>query len=412
MKRRQRRYCGAFSLVELLVVIGIIVILVGILIPVVSKVKQASYAANTKNEISQIEGACERYYQDFGAYPGPFSNDQLEGQGPQGTGIFSPDAPTAAGGPTTPLNFANNIPAPGLTSGGFYPQPGQPVATATKGQYVTSSENLVLGLMGGLEYQASVNGVGSVVCDPYPIGFIPPGAGATSTSGLVGGGPLNLNPQSSTGSSQPYLTDMAYLSNNYATGQHYAYQGQTGISAMDSAIPVFVDQYPDAMPILYMRARKGAHGVVCNYWGGSNTTDAAGATTIINDPISGKPAHYQYDIFELDPYTLQNSSTKTSIGVPQPAGGNPANNGLQDLDTHYTYYSTPQPLATYVTNPNSWYDNAISYLYNPAVAPPAPPNDQNYYGAPQRADSYILITAGPDRCYGTADDITNFGNVR
>ncbi len=32
-------------------------------------------------------------------------------------------------------------------------------------------------------------------------------------------------------------------------------------------------------------------------------------------------------------------------------------------------------------------------------------------GVPRQKDGYILISAGPDRVYGTTDDLTNFGPV-
>ena len=59
-----------FSLVELLVVIGIIALLVGILIPVVASVRRAAYDASTKATISALQNACTRYQTDFRAYPG------------------------------------------------------------------------------------------------------------------------------------------------------------------------------------------------------------------------------------------------------------------------------------------------------------------------------------------------------
>ncbi|HMB95180.1 MAG TPA: prepilin-type N-terminal cleavage/methylation domain-containing protein, partial [Tepidisphaeraceae bacterium] len=71
-----RRY-AAFTLIELLVVIGIIGLLTGILIPIVGRVRMSVRTASTQALLSQLSGACDRYYTDFHAYPGPFSNDQI-----------------------------------------------------------------------------------------------------------------------------------------------------------------------------------------------------------------------------------------------------------------------------------------------------------------------------------------------
>src|SRR5512133_3397557 len=65
-----------FTLVELLVVIGIIVILIGLLIPAVGYVRTAARVSSTQSLLVQLQGACEQYYQDFRAYPGPLYNDQ------------------------------------------------------------------------------------------------------------------------------------------------------------------------------------------------------------------------------------------------------------------------------------------------------------------------------------------------
>lgn len=121
MKRR------AFTLVELLVVLMVIIALIGLLIPVVGKVRQAAQRADTQQLISNIRNGIERYYTDFRAYPGPLSNDQVQ------HGVVPPGA---------------------------------------NGK-VTMAENLVLGLLGGLtlgtsgvEYNADLVGSGPQSLNP------------------------------------------------------------------------------------------------------------------------------------------------------------------------------------------------------------------------------------------------------
>src|SRR5438105_929600 len=131
MPATPRRRFG-FTITELLVVIGIIVILMGILFPVITKIRLAARTADTQNEISQLSNACNSYYTTFHAYPGPLSNDYIEG-------VNGTPSPGTIATPTKhPLElFMQGSP------------PTFPAMTGSPFQ-ITSSENLVLGLMGGL----------------------------------------------------------------------------------------------------------------------------------------------------------------------------------------------------------------------------------------------------------------------
>src|SRR4051812_3786557 len=102
-----------FTLVELLVVIGIIIVLIGILLPVLGHVRKAAWGASSQASIMNLASAIERYRQEFNAYPGLFGNSSFNAQGL----------------------------APMQTSAGT--------------TNITMSENLVLSLLGGFEPQSS-----------------------------------------------------------------------------------------------------------------------------------------------------------------------------------------------------------------------------------------------------------------
>ena len=64
---RHRRL--AFSLVELLVVIGMIVLLIGILVPVVTRVRDQSRRTQCASNLRQIGVGLHRYFNEFSALP-------------------------------------------------------------------------------------------------------------------------------------------------------------------------------------------------------------------------------------------------------------------------------------------------------------------------------------------------------
>jgi prepilin-type processing-associated H-X9-DG protein/prepilin-type N-terminal cleavage/methylation domain-containing protein len=67
--RTRRNATGAFSLIELLVVIGVIAILAALLLPALSKVKQSAKTTQCKNNIRQLGTALELYSGENASYP-------------------------------------------------------------------------------------------------------------------------------------------------------------------------------------------------------------------------------------------------------------------------------------------------------------------------------------------------------
>jgi len=278
-----------FTLIELLVVIGIIVVLISILVPVVASARRSAQAADSRNQVKNIANACDRYYNDFQAYPGIFANAQC-----RLTGSYPGATPPAV---LTP--------------------------TATPGP-ISMSENLVITLLGG-------NG-GTAAAPSY-----------VSTD--VGRGVLSYSTVPKRYA--PYLeATPASISMNGAKLDRGGWfgMGEATLGA-NTGVPEFIDRFPGAMPILYFRAKVGA----------AAAADITGGL--------------QYDAREFTAYakpTAADPSYPTKPGIPP---------GASSRDF------------------NDW----NTYFMNTSLA-----------GTARQQDTYILISPGVDRTYGTADDITNF----
>lgn len=345
-----------FTLIELLVVVGIIGVLVAILIPVIGKVRTQSYVADTKNSLNQLVSSIERYHTDFKAYPGPLTNDQIRLTG------FNPAAATVAGFDTTNTYFDK----------------------------ITGTENLVLGLLGGLRFQGAV-----IVYDPS----------------MVGRGPVNLN-SANPKKYEPYAdmkdTSMKANSAGLMTGAYT----DGDFDADDSIIPEFVDRFPESMPLLYARARVGAARS-----NPSTTPPPVDDNGVVN-PVASRDPNQQYDLDQIIGYTGVFSGTRGSLTLQTgafPATGNSIGRG-KDLNGKMMDGVTPKDTQVIIHGlrnvdvtktmtqgqPSFIYPfDAYSYLQNPA--------NKN---SPRAKDTYILIAAGADRVYGTEDDITSFGDLK
>lgn len=347
---KQDRRRDAFTLVELMVVVGIIAVLISVLIPVIASVRGRAYDANTKNWVQQLSGAIERYQSDYRAYPGPIPDNLITNTGADGSdfggvgGAFTVGVPASVQGfDTNPGNLTTNI---------------------------TGAENLVLGLLGGLRATGTAGAL-QLVYDPS----------------IVGLGPMSLN-TASPKRGTPYLDAIDLIWRQGPNGKTGAFADGTG-NANDTLVPEFVDKYPGAeMPILYLRARRGVPAVA--------TPTAVNNSVITNQPNpTAAAARGTYDIAQVIGYTSSNIGEGKKIkGSEYVNSPNPyPSHGLRTVD------------PTKKTDPNAGSNFQYPFDAYPYFESPQMPNSA------RNKDSFILISAGADRTYGTRDDIVSFGTV-
>ena len=387
----RRPAAGGFTLLEILISITIILILVGLLFPAITKIRLASYKAATQNQISVVSVALQQYYTDFNAYPGPLPVEQLDTA--DGLTNADPRTPTSGqpfiydtAGNTVNLTWAANASLP----------------TTTDFTHITGNENCVLGLCGGLV----VNQLTTPVTFTYDSSQVFPDTANVNDLSPDPKGPRSLgfnNVKSHTAYLNPKAGELSSPYQNFATTDN------AGIVAKDTFLPELVDKYPTPMPFLYMRASRGAVGVAT--FAGK---DGLGGTAISTTSTTGStvPLPCQYDLREVYGYTGSNIGlTLNDPRVSGPGGGH----GLQYVwypsGTPPTTTNIPSGGRTLQTAPeiDGW-----AYLRNPDIGPqPVSGNiTQTDTGAPRSKDSYVLISPGPDRIYGTIDDIVSFGSVQ
>jgi prepilin-type N-terminal cleavage/methylation domain-containing protein len=364
-----------FTLIELMVVVFIIGILVALTVVAIPKVQRAVYGAQTNAQLSALANAIHQYYGDFKSYPGPLANNQL------GIGNYNASAP---------------IPTADTFSLSYYSPTGWnpnyiPSTIATYGYlHISGSQNLTLGLLGGLDLNLST---GQFWYNPQDI----TSDGVTTAPR----GPASLNPTTPR-RYQAYIQvksgdlSIPQLSYNSTNGASFA--DSAGRSPTDAMIPVFLDKYSEPLPILYFRTNVGAQAIV-----GLNNLDSSGNALV--DPITSQKVTAQYDVLQVWDYTHSRIGTIAS---------NPNSlHGLQNVDQNNP--SMNDPIMAAPPNSTAPYGNganAIAYLRDPSSYDPSSTTTYNTHGGvPRQKDGFLLISAGPDRLYGTTDDNIFPGSV-
>jgi type II secretory pathway pseudopilin PulG len=78
VRRGERRYIAAFTLIELIVVTAVIIILTGLVLSTVGYVQKKGARARAETEIAAMSAACESYKADNGVYPNNADTNNLD----------------------------------------------------------------------------------------------------------------------------------------------------------------------------------------------------------------------------------------------------------------------------------------------------------------------------------------------
>ena len=76
--RRGEPRCNAFTLIELILVVGIIMVLAGLVLTTVGYARKKGALARAETEIAAMSAACENYKADNGVYPSNTDTNNLD----------------------------------------------------------------------------------------------------------------------------------------------------------------------------------------------------------------------------------------------------------------------------------------------------------------------------------------------